>query len=244
MRTTLPLALLIACGGGTDSDSGTTTGTPTGTTTGGTTTATVAVSGNISGWPGFAPAEGAQVCFRTGTEESCATTDAAGNYSLEAPEGATGGVRISHADLTTTWVPLVLGTEDVGLSLGVDTLATHEAYYTDAGVTLTPGHVTVVLQATYGPPTWQGEQGAVPTLTPASGAGPWFLQGNGSIDLAATSSTSLGVGLYLDVDPSAGPFTMDFGAASCDVAEMGAGVPSLDLPTDVQTAFFQFRCSE
>jgi hypothetical protein len=229
------LTALVACDG---SDPDTDTDAPTPTPE-----VRVSMSGNISLWPSFTPADGAEVCYRTGGEDTCATTNATGNYTIdEIPGNTTGGVRISHPDLVTTWIPIVVGTEDVEASLGVDSPAFRDAYYTDAGVTPTPGHVVVTIQGTSGPPMYQGESGAVPSLTPASGQGPFFLGTGGTIDPAAVATDGFGVSIFLDVDPDAGPFTMDFNMPNCETAQEGVGVPTLEIPDDVEAVFFQFMC--
>jgi hypothetical protein len=89
--------------------------------------------------------------------------------------------------------------------------------------------------------------GGVPVLTPSSGQGPYYyLDNTGTLDLTATATTELGfgVGLFLDVSPADGPFSLHFmlDGQVCNTTGFGAALPPWEIPADADEVFVQFQC--
>ncbi len=245
----LPLLLAASLGCGDDGSTGTGgTGGGGGTSgTGGTSGsgggATLTIFGSLFDWPGQQPIEDGDVCFiAAGAPDLCTPTGVEGAYSLaDVPANTAGALRFRGDTISTYYWMLATESADLERSAAVDTPASLQSYYTQAGVTPSADGVAVVGQIFAGV-----QPGAVAVLSPSSGQGPYYyLDAAGTLDLGATetSEAGVGVGLFLDVSPADGPFTLHFERNGvCDTPDAGAKVPPWEIPADADEVFIQFEC--
>jgi hypothetical protein len=243
----LLLAASVSCGddgstgtGGTGGGGGTagTGGTAGSVGTGGG--ASVTISGQLLSFPNQ-PVEGGDVCFvSAGATDLCTPTGVEGGYSLAGvPANTVGALRFRGTGIVTLYLMIVTQSDDLEIPMAVETPALVEQYYSQAGVTA--GADGVLLQAQITPPV----AGAVPVLTPASGQGPYFwLDDTATLDLSATATTQIGVGIFLDLEPSGGPFSLHFALDGqiCDTPLFGGDLPPWEIPADADEVFIPFDC--
>jgi hypothetical protein len=150
-------------------------------------------------------------------------------------------MRFRGTGIVTEYLMLVTQSDDLEISVGVETPAFFQQYYSQAGLTASADGVVVLAQF------YPNGPGGVPVLTPTSGEGPFYLlDPTGAFDLTATATTELGlgVGLFLDVKRSEGPFSLhfDLDGQICETPFWGADIPPWEIPADADEVFLQFQC--
>lgn len=218
-RGFVPMLLVGACGGGAapvaDAEPSVDAGE------------TISVTGTISEWlspSATGPAiEGAEVCVLGTTR--CAITDATGVYTLvdAVPASRDFGIAITAEGYLRTvllWRPEPDDLADVRMSIVTDAVA--EQKVSDAGGTWpldTTGIVEVgayVFDGSFTP-----AQGLTATMSPASGTGAVYLGTDGYPDTSLTSTSTVGLTMFVNVTPGTVAITSTLGGHTCVRAQDG-----------------------
>ena len=189
------------------------------------------------------PVEGAEVCFVPVVGDPlCTSAGAEGDYVLaEVPSHVEGAVRFQHESIATFYHLLVPGTDDLELTLTIETPTVIENFYT--ATQTSPGPDGVVVLAEIFP---QAKAGYSASLEPSSGTGPYYYQSwNANLDLEATeTNVNVAMAVFLDVDRNGGPYDVvfDAGAGACTTPSMGEERSAFSVPADADIVYLQFAC--
>ncbi|MBK6517302.1 MAG: hypothetical protein IPG04_25120 [Polyangiaceae bacterium] len=201
---------------------------------------TIVLYGSIFEFPSNQPIEDGDVCFLAEGVELCTELGVQGAYFIDdLPISTQGGFRIRAPTLPTSYLMFKTQAEGDGeVHFILPSHASLDSLYEAAQLTRTPTSAAVFIA---------GTSQALPVLTPTSGEGPYYLTGSGELDLEAMATVDIGVGLFLDVDRAAGPFTahLEVEGVVCDFNFYGAKVSEpWDLPDDAAQVFVHARCPE
>lgn len=184
------------------------------------------ISGQYLLWETREVLEGGEVCWRSQDFEQCAVSDAEGLYRLEGlPVGVEGAETFDHPDAWPTTVPLVLGEEEVKITLGVDSPEMIARLHEAVGVALDPALGVVCTQVYSAGGLPQG--GVSLALDPPVGVGPFYLGRKSELDLEATSTVGgLGIAYFFAVPPGPTAVVVQDEGLVCDQAHWGVSLPS------------------
>jgi hypothetical protein len=122
--------------------------------------------------------------------------------------------------------------QDLALHFGLDSEGFIDGLYADASLAADPGLGMVAIQTS-------DAGGTTISLSPSAGwEGPYYLDSVASgFDLTATESSQMGLAYFMQVDPAAGPFTVEAArnGVPCPNAEYGTALPSLEVFAGKQT---------
>lgn len=189
--------------------------------------ATVLVAGTVTDYLTGDLIEGIEVCVYELPELSCATTDADGVYRLPGvPQRSE--LRLTYLDGAGAWMPMMfsLRTEDqddVGLSLrmiGADVAAGLAA---TAGLALDPARGTIPFQGFYDPGEAAGQalDGLSAVLSPDDAEVRGFLTEMNTVDAQLDSTTSVGLGLFINVAAGEHTVQMTHPERECTLSPLG-----------------------
>jgi hypothetical protein len=209
--------------------------------------ATVSIYGVVSALGGGQLTEGDACFISEGAADLCAPiTPITGltdpNYEIEGvPTYTVGAVRFRNPEIATSY--WVLTTKDRNIEFGpfVETPAVIQGFYDKTGITAAPDGVVVLAEIFPGP-----KAGYQAVLTPPSGDGPhYYATPYGDIDTSATTtSSSVAMGVFLNVDRKGGPYSTSFtlGAETCDSPSYGGARPPFAVPDDADLVYAPFSC--
>ncbi|HJL02745.1 MAG TPA: hypothetical protein RMH85_14680 [Polyangiaceae bacterium LLY-WYZ-15_(1-7)] len=164
--------------------------------------------------------EGAEICITSHDGYACATTDATGFTTMEAPANAEPVFRVTHPRTVPGLMPVTTTSVDGAFEAEVAEPGLTNILLNLVGITpdATKGNILVLAG---GPMGMSGIGGVTYALSPADGEGPFYFDEGAMPDAELTSTSGSGAAAFANVEP--GDYTFSFsGPYGCDW-EIGHG---------------------